>query len=713
MSHACVRTANGEVWCWGHGDSGELGDGRRGYAFAPRQVPLPQKAIKLTSGDPRCAILEGGVVACWGGWSKAYGDHNAVGVQTFNLTDIVSVSSPFAHGSHRYFLRRDGTVFEVDGSRPPVAIPSLSGAEEIMQGTDDVCARMKDKSVRCWSDKPTPRIVTPSRAGKKKDTPVSAIPPPPPDPSQRIVPALRPMLAGAISLGEECAVLADRTVRCWGDNTGGQLGDGSSVSRPQPGPAVAGVTNAAMVSRGSYAACAVLTDGSAKCWGDSTEYPLIPGAPRRLHASAVPIPLKGIAELHVSIHHACARLTDGRVACWGRNQFSELGDGSKDLERPEPSFVIGFGRPSPAQRTKEGDAPARSNGALVTTAQDVSAGGSTTCARMTDGTPRCWGKNADGQLGDGTRDNRSRPVAIPYLSTVTMIRPGNNHTCAIGAQADDGAVFCWGFGLIGELGQGNEDSQRVPVRVPGLTGVKQISMAGFSCALLADGSVKCWGDYDSGAGDPAPSGSKSPTLVNGATGLVEIATTGSGGCGRTAAGDVKCFGWGSLRELSGGRTPKRTAMPVRGVTRAKALAGGGGGFCAVVEPASGSGGNVLCWGSGVHDALDIQHVVTADGTWNVWAPVRAKGYDRVLDLAIGGDGSCARTEAKELACFRDKKSIAAPAMGLRDVVKVTYGEAHACALLGNGEVHCWGKNDAGQLGDGTTTDRAQPVRVAF
>lgn len=105
------------------------------------------------------------------------------------------------------------------------------------------------------------------------------------------------------------------------------------------------------------------------------------------------------------------------------------------------------------------------------------------------------------EVDDQGRDTQCRPTANPYLKNVSAIRPGEHHTCALEA----GNVWCWGMNATGQLGLGDDVDHRIPTKVPGLSGVKQIAVGGFACALLGDGSVRCWGDYDSGAGDPAPS----------------------------------------------------------------------------------------------------------------------------------------------------------------------------------------------------------------
>ena len=165
-----------------------------------------------------------------------------------------------------------------------------------------------------------------------------------------------------------------------------------------------------------------------------------------------------------------------------------------------------------------------------------------------------WGANTYGQLGDGTRTNSPHPVHVQGISNAVQVMSssGNggtaldSHSCALLA---DHTVHCWGQGLNGEPGNGVPRSQSsVPVQVQGITTAVQVAVGGEdSCALLADGTVRCWGsNYEEGLGTDGPSGylpfSATPVQVNGISGATQIAVPGASGCALVAGGQIRCWG---------------------------------------------------------------------------------------------------------------------------------------------------------------------------
>src|SRR5256885_1344811 len=205
--------------------------------------------------------------------------------------------------------------------------------------------------------------------------------------------------------------------------------------------------------------------------------------------------------------HACMRLPDGTVQCWGRNNFGQLGNGDGNLA--DSSVPV----------------PVRD----LTTATRVVTGDSHTCALLGDGTVQCWGVGDSGQRGDGTFNNISSvPVAVVgmdgtgHLTNAVAIAARGYHSCAL---LGDGTVWCWGRNVEGQLGDGTTTSSSTPVRVGGITGAVAVSAGVFhTCALLSDGTVKCWGAVGPGndfgqLGNGATTGSSTPVTVMG-TGAV-------------------------------------------------------------------------------------------------------------------------------------------------------------------------------------------------
>jgi hypothetical protein len=196
--------------------------------------------------------------------------------------------------------------------------------------------------------------------------------------------------AVAITAGtfHTCAVLSDGTARCWGNNHYGQLGDGTLTTRLTP-VAVSGLSNAvAIAAAGIYHTCAVLSDGTARCWGYNGDGQLGDGTTTWRPTPVAVSGLSNAVAIALGSLHTCALLSDGTARCWGINTTGQLGDGTT-TERHTPVAVSG-----------------------LSNAVAIAAEGPDTCALLGDGTARCWGYNYSGQLGDGTTMDRYTPVAV-------------------------------------------------------------------------------------------------------------------------------------------------------------------------------------------------------------------------------------------------------------------------------------------------------------
>ena len=310
-----------------------------------------------------------------------------------------------------------------------------------------------------------------------------------------------------------CALLSDATVRCWGRNNYGQLGDGTTTQRTAPVQVhgvgnVGNLTGVASISTGGDHTCAVISGGSADCWGRNNYGQLGDGtttqrtAPVQVHGIGNVGYLAGVASISSGLSHTCAAASDGTATCWGRNNYGQLGDGTT-TQRTSPRQVHGIGNVG--------------NLAGVAT---ISAGMYHTCSVGTDGTAACWGYNNQGQLGDGTLTRRTAPVQVGGIATATQIATGMYHTCA---RLSNGTAWCWGYNAEGQLGDGTLIRRTTPVQVSGITTVTQVSAGGgtgsgtheHSAALLADGSIDCWGDNTYGQlGNGTTMDSPTPVVTN-------------------------------------------------------------------------------------------------------------------------------------------------------------------------------------------------------
>ena len=288
-------------------------------------------------------------------------------------------------------------------------------------------------------------------------------------------------------LHHSCARLTDNSLRCWGYNGSGELGDGTRVDRSSPvvGPSF---TNIASLSCGGFPNCVRHPDGTVECWGGGSYGQLGNGSTPASSSAVTVTGLSGVVELDLGEDHSCARLSDGTMRCWGYDAQGEIGDGTSGTIRPLPVFVGGLAG-----------------------ATQITAGRSATCAVLADMTARCWGLNNFGQVGDGTMGtNRLVPTAVVGLTGVLEIDSGNSHTCA---RVADSTVRCWG--VAGTIGDGTTASARTtPTAVVGLGPVLEV-VAGnvHTCARLADGSVRCWGDNSQGQCGDGTSGAPRSTPV--------------------------------------------------------------------------------------------------------------------------------------------------------------------------------------------------------
>jgi cysteine-rich repeat protein len=388
--------------------------------------------------------------------------------------------------------------------------------------------------------------------------------------------------------------------------------------------------------------------------------------------------------------HTCALGTTGNVQCWGFNSVGQLGIGDNQI-RGWSEFDMGPNLPSVPLGTGK-------------TAVSIAVGGATDCALLNDGSVKCWGANYDGELGVGDAAHRGLAEnqlgdnlpAVPLGSgrSARQVAIGGSHVCAL---LDDYSVKCWGYNAYGQLGQGDVNSRG---DVPGELGdaLPPIDLGSgrtalaialgdeYSCALLDNRSIKCWGyGYlgQLGVGSTSnigyASGQMGDNLLavdlgSGRT-ATAIAAGGNHACALLDDGSVKCWGYNAYGQLGQGDFAARgdtvgemgDALPPvsLGTGRtAKGLAAGAYGTCVILD-----NGSIKCWGNNYQGALGIG------------------------DTASRGDGT------NEMGDFLPPVNLGTG----RTAKAVALGSSHACALLDNEALKCWGGNSYGQLGLGATS----------
>ncbi len=329
-------------------------------------------------------------------------------------------------------------------------------------------------------------------------------------------------------------------------------------------------------------------------------------------------------QLGVNNTHACAVRGDGAVVCWGSNSAGQLGDGTTTA-RNTPTIV---------------------SGTLGSVARLGVNSGSFTCALLTDGTVKCWGRNADGQLGDGTTVDRLTPTTVSGVSGAVDLYLGDFNACV---RLTTGKVKCWGGNNYGQLGDGTSTNRTTAVDIAAFADAVHIGMSGLAtCAVFADGRAKCVG-YN---------------------------------------------GYGALGD--GTMTDRPTAVSVSGLTNAIAIGVGWSHACALR-----SDGTVACWGQNntgqLHDGTTTDRLVAGLAT----------GLSDARTINVGAYQTCVLRTSGAL-CWSPTDTLSS----LTDLAEVQAGNTYRCARTNAGAVHCWGSNANGELGDGTNTARSTPTRVS-
>lgn len=379
------------------------------------------------------------------------------------------------------------------------------------------------------------------------------------------------------------------------------------------------------IEAGGLHTCMVTAAGGAKCWGYNGFGQVGDGTSGT--SRYVPLDVdgltSGVSTVVAGQFHTCALTTDGDVKCWGANSEGQLGDGTNDPRNTPVTVDLGVG----------------------VTATAIAAGEYHTCAVLDDGGVKCWGRNGNGQLGNGQTTNSNTPVDVctdgPTCSTlldnITAIAPGQFHTCALNTA---GGVQCWGYNVEGQLGDdGSIWQSLVPVQVLGLmSGVSSISAGlNHTCAIVS-GGAKCWGKNDQGQlGDNSIVNKLTPVDVEGLTSGVDSLEAGyQHTCAVTTSG-VKCWGYNASGQLGNNTTTgSETPVDVSGlISGVNAVTGGGEHSCALL-----SDGLVKCWGDNLYGQLGDGNAPTDSQSpvYQLW--LNTYTSPSVSQGMCGGNGPC-------------------------------------------------------------------------
>jgi alpha-tubulin suppressor-like RCC1 family protein len=690
--------------------------------LTPSPTPLPDVLVPIAAGKSHtCAVTAARGIRCWGNNEHGQlGDGTTTGsripVDVRGLEGVTALTAGWGHtcaltsagavwcwGYNKYGELGDGGTQD---SAVPLAVTGLDrGVAAIEAGDDHTCAVMISGAVVCWGYNEDGQLGDGTQISRSK--PVAA---------GGFESGIRSIAAG---WGHTCALTVGGGVKCWGNNEYGQLGYGSPDSefRPVPVDVNGQMSGVGLITADGGSTCALTEGGGLRCWGNN-KYGQLGNdtAVNQFDPVEVIGISKGAAWAAAGWNHSCA-LSGGALMCWGWNLYGQLGDGTKGT-RLKPRKAVN----------------------LTDGAAAVALGWAHTCAATNGGRVACWGSNADGQLGDGTADDRIQPAYVAGLETsvrgdatpagitptaatapaalrISPITAGSAHTCRLTSA---GGVRCWGDNRNGQLGDGGKTDRNIPVDVAGLTkGVKAVE-AGLwhTCALTNRGGVKCWGNNEYGQlGDGTKQDRPNPVDVTGLeSGVTALAAGTAHTCALTVKGGVKCWGWNKSGQLGDGTTRDRqTPVDVAGLGDAVALTAGAEHNCVLT-----AAGGVTCWGSHSSGKGEFSYSPNAS------VPTAVAGLSSgVTNLFSGAFYNCVWTTSGAVKCWGNNSlgqfgngttgATVDPLdiTGLPDsTVPIAGSWGHTCGVSASGIPYCWGLNDRGQLGDGTRTLRLTPVAVS-
>ncbi len=423
----------------GPGDGGSGGDSCNGIPCDAPPPPTCQSSTTLTTFNPTGKCNGGQCVytkvdaacpaACDGGacLPAPSSIHLTVGSQHSCVTAVTGGIKCWGHNDGGQLGDNSGQESGV-----PVAVVGLSSGMLALAASGDTCAVTVAGALLCWGHNETGQLGTGSMQGSLTPAGVSGL-----------GSGVAAVAAGGL---HTCAATAAGAALCWGANSSGELGNGTTAQSLVP-VAVEGLTSGVTaVAVGFGHSCAIGAGGGLKCWGLDKYGELGNGTTSELPFK-VPVDVKGLSMGVLAVASSslttCALVDGGGVKCWGHNLDGEVGDGTVN----DSSFPV--------------DVKGLSAGVTA-----IGVGTSHTCAVTMEGGVKCWGNNSFGQLGDNTTIVRHEPVDVVGLSSgVVAVALGFDHTCAV---LKTGAVKCWGGNFYSQLGNGTTTQSLVPVDVKGL-----------------------------------------------------------------------------------------------------------------------------------------------------------------------------------------------------------------------------------------------------
>ena len=674
--HGLQLRADGTVWAWGRNEMGQLGDGTTNDSYLPKKALGVSNVKKIAAGyQYSVALKNDGTVWVWG-WRATSQSRPYRVPRLDSIVNLYSDSDANNGLGSLYLVRSDGTlwywpIYYVHyGYEPTQRYSDVPNIIAFAKGTDHRLLLTSDGSVWAQGNNESGQLGVGDTSGHSEPVQVTGI--------SEVV----SIVAGA---QYSLALKSDGTVWMWGKTSHGDLVLPLAVSN---------LTEIVAIFPCSYDGCLALrSDGTVLRWWRN------PAAGVRLELTGVFSLATGTSGLNL------AQMRDGTVWAWGTNDYGQLGI---------PHNLLSFSEnPIQIKQLNEGF-------------RAVAAGKEHSLAVKSDGTVWAWGGNSFGQLGDGTRINRSSPVRIHGLTDIVSVA-ASNHSLAL---RNDGTLWAWGANNRGQLGDGTRIDRSNPVKVGELTGIAAVSAGeAHSLAVKNDGTLFAWGRNSSGSlGDGTSIDKYSPVVVPGLSNVIRAAAGYNHSLACKADGTVWAWGDNSRGQLGDGTrlNVKRTPVAVSGLSDANDVAAGMYFSLAKTHypnPHWPNGLNAV-WGWGVND---FGQLAVEPSTEHI-LPVRSIETN-FEPLISAGDTYSTRTSGPILAINPwsvfwwvggwgrngDNDEFVASSGSVKGLPEDIYiatdaGSTHSMAVSSDGSIWAWGNNHQYQLGNGGIYSR-YPVLI--
>ena len=554
--HTCAVHATGEGSCWGDNWRGELGNGISGNEYdsaVPVKVSGISDALTVSSASwHTCAVRQGGAISCWGGlnWNGELGNGQSGGTTVMALpVDVLSVSDAIAVASgsnHTCAVLQSGNVhcwggnfqgqlgISPDGqlfSAVPLEVQGIDDAIDLTAGSGHVCA-LSSSGAYCWGANFHGQL------GHGADSGISF--------EKVQVQGIEDAIDVSSGIRHTCATHATGEVSCWGESWKGARGDAATGDTAPLPVKISGISDAASVSANIGITCAASQSGEVSCWGFYWDNDFTTNDDGDI--SPVPFPWQGdsnnIARIETGGSHACALHTDRTITCAGANWYGNVGNGEFGTSISwQPTSVVG-----------------------IDDAVDLSLGFYHSCAVHATGEVSCWGRNDEGQLGNGEsgmENNSPTPVRVLGITDAVAISAGITLTCVL---HETGEISCWGSNTLGELGDHEDiggihssvDHSDEPVKIQGISDAMAVSAgANYACVVHETGEVSCWGSNSFGelgiGRQIADSRTDSPLKLSDISDVTAISAGQTHTCALHESGRITCWGWDAEGQLGDGQ----------------------------------------------------------------------------------------------------------------------------------------------------------------